>query len=177
MTKRACGSRRISAAALTLGVLGLAFSTGAVAAAPQTILPGYWSSTNRTTFIVSKVTEDKRCITSAQVASYITGPTNRHYHCTYDHRDVGKNTVTLSGVCVDKGGISYDVRVDGEYGPEWFKLRAHFSLSGLPIGGVATTEAHRLSAICPADAPGSEKKAAAPPPQPRPDDRAATPAP
>jgi|APCry1669190591_1035303.scaffolds.fasta_scaffold67742_2 hypothetical protein len=144
--------RQLMSGLLAIAALG---SVTPVAAADQTILPGYWSSKNSTTFIITKSSEDRRCITASQVATYITGPSNRHYKCTYGERSVGDGKLALKGQCVDKHGTAYDVSISGAYTPEWFKLKAHFSLSGLPIGGSATTEAHRISEACPGDAQGA----------------------
>lgn len=147
-----CMLRQILSGLLVTAAVGV---TSPARAVEQTILPGYWTSTNTATFVVTKVTHDNRCITASEVITYMTAPSTHHWHCTYDERSVGGGKLHMSGKCVDKGGLLADVVLDGAYTQEWFKLKAHFSLDGLPVGGTATTEAHRLGDVCPADAPGA----------------------
>ncbi len=144
--------RRLLSGLMAVAAVGV---TSPAHAVEQTILPGYWTSTNTATLLVTKVTHDKRCITASEVNAYMTAPSTHHWHCTYGERSVGDGKLHMSGKCVDKGGLLADVVLDGVYTPDWFKLKAHFSLDGLPVGGSATTEAHRISDVCPADAPGA----------------------
>lgn len=145
---------------LALAMLALAMP----AAAATTILPGYWESANHLQLLVTKDSTDRKCITPEQVESYLTGPNNSHYTCTYTNRTVGGGHVRLVGECVDKSGIHMNVVLAGTYTPESFQLKAKFeaNLAGLPMQGSATTDAHRLSAECPAPTP---KPDAAPPSQ------------
>jgi len=125
--------------------------------ADVSVLPGYWHSVNKSNFVVTKVTEDKRCLTAAQVNSFMTNPSNKHYKCEYTTRDVMDGKIRLHGTCVDKKGLTVQIDASGEYGADWFKLAAKWSLNGLPVGGTASTEARRISAACPvADAKTSE---------------------
>ncbi|QUD90313.1 DUF3617 domain-containing protein [Phenylobacterium montanum] len=128
-------------------VLGLA----APALAENTILPGYWESRNHSELLISQDSTDRKCITPAQVEAYLTGPTNRHYSCTYDHRAVGGGSVNLAGQCVDKNGLRMSVGISGTYTPESFHLKAklHTIFASLPIDGAASIDAHRVSADCP----------------------------
>ena len=131
-----------------LTALCLAGAAVSSVAAEQTILPGYWASRNTSKLLTTKTTEDRRCITAAQVNNFLTTP-NHYYRCNYATHDVGGGHIRLQGQCVDKKGVTVDVTATGAYGPEWFKLDAKVSLDGLPIGATASTEAHRLSETCP----------------------------
>ncbi len=147
--------------ALTLiaATAAMALASSAAGAAESTIQPGYWHSVNRSNFLVSKTTEDHKCLTASEVNAFMTNLSNRHYKCDYPTRTVGGGHLKLRGKCVDKHGTSVDVDAVGEYGSDWFKIEARWSLDGLPIGGTASTEAHRVSATCP---PPSAAPSAAP---------------
>ncbi|HEY2658408.1 MAG TPA: DUF3617 family protein [Caulobacteraceae bacterium] len=143
---------RLSLFALMVApALGLA----APALADTTILPGYWESRNHSELLTTQDSTDRKCITPAQVESYLTGPANRHYSCTYDRRSVGGGSVQLAGQCIDKNGLRLDVAIAGTYTPESFHLKAKLrtAFATLPIVGAASIDAHRLSADCPATAP------------------------
>lgn len=134
-------------------VFALATLSGAApAGAASTILPGYWESVNHSMLLISQDSTERKCITPAQVDSYLTGPTNSHYSCVYDQRAVGGGQVRLAGRCVDKRGMSMDVDIAGTYAPEEFHLKArlHTVLARLPLTGSAQIDAHRISADCPA---------------------------
>jgi hypothetical protein len=125
------------------------------ALAESPILPGYWESKNHSDVLISQSSIDRKCLTAAQVNSYLTGPVNNHYACVYDHRTIGDGAVRLSGHCVDNNGVKFTVAITGAYTPESFHLDAelHTRLATLPIMGTASTDAHRLSAECPAPKP------------------------
>jgi len=150
-------SRLSFAALLITPALGLA-----VPASAATILPGYWESTTHSDLLVAQQSTDRKCITPAQVDSYLTGPANRHYSCTYDRRAVGGGTVQLAGQCVDKSGLKIDVSIAGTYTPQAFHLKADLRtvFAGLPIVGDASIDAHRISDDCPA--PTADPKASGP---------------
>ena len=128
-------------------ILGIA----APAVAATTILPGYWESRNHSELLITQDSTDRKCITPAQVETYLSGPANNHYTCTYDRRSVGDGAVHLAGRCVDNNGLKMDVAIAGTYTPESFHLKAQlrFKFATLPIAGVASIDAHRLSAECP----------------------------
>ena len=119
--------------------------------AETTILPGYWESKNHSELLVTQDSTDRKCITPAQVETYLSGPANNHYTCTYDHRAVGDGAVKLAGHCVDNNGMKMDVAIAGTYTTESFHLKAqlHTKFATLPIAGSASIDAHRLSAECP----------------------------
>jgi hypothetical protein len=125
----------------------------AVAASP--ILPGYWESQNHSDLLISQSSTDRKCLTKAQVESYLSGPVNNHYACVYDHRSIADGAVHLSGQCIDNNGIKVKVAIAGTYTSESFHLTAQLQthLATLPITGSASTDAHRLSAECPVPAP------------------------
>src|ERR1700679_2806508 len=64
--------------------------------AETTILPGYWESKNHSELLVTQDSTDRKCITPAQVETYLSGPANNHYTSTYDHRAVGDGAVNLA---------------------------------------------------------------------------------
>jgi Protein of unknown function (DUF3617) len=123
------------------------------ALAQQTILPGYWESTSssRTSLSKSDPKTERRCITPDKVNAYLSGPSTSHYTCTYSSRTIQGGVADFKGQCVDKHGTSFDVAMHGTYSPEAFHLDARFVLPNLPMfGGSASTDAHRISADCPA---------------------------
>jgi len=138
----------------------MAFAVPTLAA--TTILPGFWESKNHSELLTTQDSTDRKCITPAQVESYLSGPANNHYTCTYDHRSVGDGEVKLAGRCVDNNGMKMDVAIAGTYTPESFHLKAQLrtKFASLPIAGSASIDAHRLSAECPA--PQSKSATAAP---------------
>jgi hypothetical protein len=115
------------------------------------ILPGYWESTNHTEFVIEQDTTSRKCITAELAESYLTGPSNNHYTCVYDHSMVGDGKVALGGQCVDNGGRKIHVDITGTYSKTRFELNAQLAanLYGLPLTGVAVTKARRISDICP----------------------------
>ena len=139
----------------TAMLVALIWPLAAPVLAANTILPGYWESSNHTELLITQDSTDRKCITPAQVESYLTGPTNRHYSCTYDRRSVGGGAVQLAGQCIDKKGLRMDVAIAGTYTPESFHLKArlHTVFATLPIDGLASIDAHRISADCPSPQP------------------------
>jgi len=89
-----------------------------------------------------------------QVEEFLSGPNNRHYHCTYRNRRVANGHVNLSGTCVDKKNRRLDASVQGTYTPTEFHLTGSFRyhLLGIPIPGTATLDARRVGGVCPAGA-------------------------
>ncbi len=136
-----------------------------VLAAPP-IQPGYWESTNHLSFILEQETTSRKCITAALAQSYLTGPSNNHYTCVYDHSDVHDGKLALSGQCVDNGGRKIHVDITGTYTKTRFELNAQMSanLYGLPLVGAAVTKAHRIGDICPADEKAAAVSQRTPPP-------------
>jgi len=135
----------------------------AAAAAPP-IQPGYWESTNRLLSPIKQTKTEKRCITPADVDKFVSGPSNRHYACTYPTRVFAAGQITLKGTCVSKKGHKVAVQGAGSYTPTSFNLTAEIATEflGLDITGKASTEARRIAASCP---PPEPKPETAPEPQ------------
>ena len=129
---------------------------GAAQAAP--ILPGYWESTDSITSPIQETKTERKCITEAQIESYMTGPVNNHYSCHYSDRKLADGTFSMSGDCVDHSGIPAKVEVDGVYTATSFKMNGHLQimLGALALPVTASTDAHRISAECPD--PAAERK-------------------
>jgi len=118
----------------------------------QTILPGYWSVTNRVAVVAGKT--EKRCITPSAVAKFVMGPSNRHYKGDYPTKIFKDGKITLKGTCATKNGHTARVDATGSYTPTTFKMTAnvHTTLTGLPVSAKAVTDAKRISETCPAEA-------------------------
>ena len=143
-------------------VLALAFapillSTGAAAIAQTPpIQPGYWESRNRVTAAVTLSNKvELKCVTAKDVEKFFSGPSNRHYTCTYPSRTYENGVIHMAGTCIDKKGRKIGVEVNGTYTPTSFEMRARLNtkFAGVPISGGASSEAHRIGDTCPA---GSE---------------------
>jgi hypothetical protein len=143
------------AAALTLGFLAAgASSRHAGAAEDGPILPGYWESTSTDSFSNQAGKTERKCITARAINSYLTGPSNSHYTCRYDTRELNGGHAHMTGECKDSSGIHGKVVVDGDYAPEAFKLTGRITIAmlGLNIPVNTSIDAHRLSGECPAGA-------------------------
>ena len=138
--------------------LAAALAAAPVLAAPQTIQPGYWESTNRLLSPIKQSKTERRCITPAEVEKFLSGPSNRHYACTYPTKRFVGGQITLKGTCVSKKGRKVAVQGSGAYTPTSFNLTAEIATEfmGLDIAGKASTEARRIGDTCP-------------PPEPKPD--------
>lgn len=137
-------------------LLGLAaLATPALAA--DAIEPGYWDVTNRVLSPIRTKQVEKRCITPAEVAKFMMGPSNRHYKCTYPTRNFSGGKILLKGTCTKK---NQTLAVDGTgtWSPTSFALTAHVATEvlGIPVVAKASTEATRIGDVCP------------PPPAPKP---------
>lgn len=138
-------------AALTLALATAAVSGGAAAAANSPIQPGYWESTNRLLSPIRQTKTERRCITPADVDKFVSGPSNRHYACTYPTKVFAGGQITLKGSCVSKKGHKVAVQGAGSYTPTSFNLTAEIATEflGLDITGKASTEARRIGDTCP----------------------------
>jgi hypothetical protein len=136
-----------------LFVLALAGLAGPAAAA-ESILPGYWESTNRLLSPIRTKEVEQRCITPEEVQKFMMGPSNRHYTCTYPVKSFANGKIRLQGTCVSKKGRKVAVSGDGVFTPTTFKLTATVAteFAGIPISGRASTEARRIGDVCPAEA-------------------------
>ena len=130
----------------------LALLSGAPALAQeQTILPGYWDVTNKVSAIISQTKTEKRCITPAEVAKFVMGPSNRHYKCDYPTRVFRDGKISLKGQCATKNGSKAALQATGTYSPTTFTMIADISTvyAGVPLSARATTTAKRISDTCP----------------------------
>ncbi|CAN5886443.1 hypothetical protein BH11PSE1_BH11PSE1_11300 [soil metagenome] len=113
--------------------------------------PGYWETTNASTFVFTSRSVERKCFTASDVSKVLAGPSNRHYACTYSTRVVGEGRILLKGRCVTKHGQIADIVARGVYAPTQFHLSATLTtrIAGLPLSGAASTEARRISDTCP----------------------------
>lgn len=128
----------------------------AAAQAQTTVLPGYWESSNSVSLLLSSKSISRKCLTAEQVQAWITNPETKHYTCVYDRKHIAEGHATFHGICTDKKGRHATVSIEGTYAPEHFVLNAHMQFhmtAGVDIPVMATTDAHRISATCPADLP------------------------
>lgn len=141
----------------------LATGFGASAAADGKPQPGYWEVTNTATLLFSSKKVERRCLVASEINKFMTGPSNRHYACTYPTRVVGDGKIRLKGSCATKKGQVALISAQGSYSPVTFKLNATLStkIGGLPLSGAAVTSARRLGDVCPADALKSDEAKAA----------------
>ncbi|MEO8813570.1 MAG: DUF3617 family protein [Caulobacteraceae bacterium] len=129
--------------------LVLAVSAGAVRAA-ETVRPGYWESTDRVLSPVRKTTVERRCVTKADIAKFMMGPSNHIYACAYPEQSVGGGVITFKGRCADKKGTAFDISGRGAYTATTLHLIARVSLAAIPmLAGVASTDARRIGDVCP----------------------------
>lgn len=141
----------------------LATAFGAMAAADGKPQPGYWEVTNTATLLFSQKKVERRCLVASEINKFMTGPSNRHYACTYPTRVVGDGRIRLKGSCATKKGQVALITAQGSYSPVTFKLNATLStkIGGIPLSGAAVTSARRLGDSCPADALKSDEAKAA----------------
>ena len=149
-------------AAIALAAVGLMSPVAALGAEGKPV-PGYWEVTNTTTVLISSKKTERRCLVASEINKFMTGPSNRHYACTYPSRSVGGGRIALKGSCTTKKGQVADVSAQGTYSPTTFKLDATLStkIGGFPLSGVNTTTARRLGDSCPSDAARSDEAKAA----------------
>ncbi|TAL38571.1 DUF3617 domain-containing protein [Phenylobacterium sp.] len=132
-------------------ILAAALSAGAAQAAQPPIQPGYWESTNKLLSPIKQSKTERRCITPADVDKFVSGPSNRHYACTYPTKVFAGGKIALKGTCVSKKGHRVAVKGAGAYTPTSFTLTAEIATEflGLDITGKASTDAHRIGDVCP----------------------------
>lgn len=128
---------------------------GAQPAGGEVIRPGYWESTNRILSPIRTRKVERRCITPADVEKFLAGPSNHHYDCTYPSKVIENGVIRMSGACVRRkdGGGKVQVEGEGVYTPTSFKITATIAteIAGIPLSGRASTEAHRIGDVCPAE--------------------------
>lgn len=132
-------------------ILTAALGAFALPAKASPILPGWWESTDTITSPIQQTSTSRKCITEAQIESYLTGPVNNHYACRYKAKKISDGAFSMMGDCVDHNGIPVKVSVAGVYTDTSFTMngRIRLIIGGLPIPVSASTDAHRISADCP----------------------------
>jgi hypothetical protein len=150
---------RLVRTAITLAALGMGLAGGVAQAADGKPQPGYWEVTNTATLLFTSKKVEHRCLVASEINKFMTGPSNRHYACTYPTRVVGDGRIRLAGSCATKKGQVANITAQGTYSPATFKLNATLStkIGGIPLSGQATTNAKRLGDTCPADALRSDE--------------------
>lgn len=154
---------KFAAIALSLAAAGALVPAVAASEVEGKPVPGYWEVTNTTTVLISSKKTERRCLVASEINKFLTGPSNRHYACTYPSRSVGGGKIALKGSCATKKGQVANVTAQGTYSPTTFRLNATLStkIGGIPLSGVNTTVAKRLGDTCPADAVRSDEAKAA----------------
>jgi len=145
---------RLQAAAVA--ALALTAAGGAAAAAElNAIAPGYWETDNQLVSPIHQSKVERRCIHPQDVAKFMNGPQNHIYTCTYPTRIIGEGTIRLQGSCATKTGRPVPVSGEGTFTRDTFHMDAHVQaqMGPLPLPLHAVTDAHRLSAVCPAEPP------------------------
>lgn len=133
------------AVAITIALSALASTA---VHAQDSILPGYWESTDRSPVGVKT---ERRCITPRDVAKFMMGPSNHIYACTYPHEAIGGGAIAFRGECVDRKGQRVELSGRGVYTHTTLKMTADVTirLIGIPLSVSASTDAHRLGDTCP----------------------------
>ena len=139
-------------------ILASAAWSAAGAEDTHTIRPGYWSYTTST--ILPGGSQGNQCVRPDQIDDFMSGPHNRHYHCTYPKKSVANGHAFFDGVCVSKHGNNYKLTAQGAYSPTSFNLKGHVSgimLLGMPITAPISIDAKWLGPECPANAESAAK--------------------
>jgi len=144
--------RTLAVAAPALaGALLLAAPTSApqAQASVTEVLPGYWEYT--TSAVGIRSTEQK-CVRPSEINRFFGGLSTRRWRCVYPTREVGGGNARFEGTCTDPRGRRVNVRLRGPYQAESFRFSGGAQLArGTPFLPASIT-AHRLAAVCPADA-------------------------
>ena len=128
----------------------------ASASAQSTIRPGLWESHERVDAPITQDKTERRCVTRAQIARFMSCYLNHHYKCVCPDETIGGGRIRYRGRCVDAHGQVVTIAGEGAFTATTLKLAVHpaFRFLGLPIQGEASVEAHWLSDACPAGAAG-----------------------
>jgi hypothetical protein len=129
------------------------------AAPPDSIRPGYWSTTNS---ILKPVTRkpktENRCITPTAITKFMGCYINHHYKCTCPDESTGGGRIVFHGDCVDAKGQHVLIRGEGGYTATTLQLSAEgeFPWMGMKIPFSTHTDSHWLADVCPPGVPGSD---------------------
>jgi len=115
----------------------------------KAIAPGYWSYTAST--ILPGASVGRQCVRPDQIDEFLSGPHNRHYHCTYPSKDVSGGRASFNGVCVGKHDERYRIIVAGTYSQTHFNLRGRIQgrILGLPLSLPISIDAQWIAQDCP----------------------------
>jgi hypothetical protein len=115
---------------------------------------GYWETVNTWVFLIPFRKVERKCFTTTDISSFLEGPSNAHYTCTYPVREVGDGRLSVEGTCVEKRGQVAQIKARGMYGPTAFHLTAELrtKIAGVPLNASGVTDARRLGDVCPAPA-------------------------
>ncbi len=130
----------------------LAFALASPAAAQSTIRPGYWESRERVDAPIVTSKTERRCVTKAQIAKFMSCYLNHHYTCACPDERIGGGEIRYRGRCVDAKGQVVTISGEGTFTATTLKLTVHpaFRWLGLPIQAEATVDARWLAESCPA---------------------------
>ncbi|MDB5468580.1 MAG: hypothetical protein JWR84_140 [Caulobacter sp.] len=149
----------IRPAAIIATVALLAIPAVASSQATNTILPGYWEYRSKVSYGVSSSSVEKKCVEPKDIDKFFSGPSNRHYKCTYPTRNVANGKAEFQGTCVDKRGRTAQVTASGTYSPKHFTLNARIktSIIGVPITPTGSIDATWIGQTCPPKPPKKAK--------------------
>jgi hypothetical protein len=124
-----------------------------VAHAEETIRPGYWEATDKVLSPIHSEKVERRCIAAKDVAKFMTCYINHHYSCQCPEQSYSGGRIQYRGVCVDSKGARVGIVGQGTYTETTLHMTAEvtFRIAGIPISGQASTDAHRLGDVCPAE--------------------------
>lgn len=134
---------------LRTGVLALALIPG-LADAQEAPRPGLWELSSTATWVISTKTVEKKCLSAADIAKVLEGPSNRHYHCVYPTNSVGGGRISLAGACTTKRGQTAQITVEGSYTADAFQLTGKLRtvLARIAVEVAATSNGRLLSPTC-----------------------------
>jgi hypothetical protein len=131
----------------------LLLTMAGAAAAQSAISPGYWETTSKVTAPFPTHKTERRCIKPSDVSKFMEGKINHIYTCTYPTKRVGDGKIVLQGTCATRDGPAIPISGEGTFTTETLHLDARIApqIGGLTIPIHASTDAKRLSEICPAE--------------------------
>jgi hypothetical protein len=140
---------------MTRAMLMLGLLCAPVAAhAADTIRPGYWEATSKVLFPIQSSKTEPRCVTAREVTKFMSCYINHHYTCVCPEQSYANGVIRFKGQCVDNKGQTATISGRGTYTETTLSMTADVATRwhGLPISIQATTDAHRIGDVCPADA-------------------------
>ena len=137
-----------------LAFLWVALDPPPPAAAQSTIRTGLWESRERVEAPITYDKTERRCVTRAEIAKFMSCYLNHHYRCVCPDETIGGGQIRYRGRCVDAKGQVVTIEGEGAYTPTTLKLTVHpaFRWLGLPIQAEASVDARWLGETCPTDA-------------------------